>query len=164
MNGYDVAAWTDFAVAATVAAAVLTGLVFVAVSINLRVVLERGSLHGRAAQTVGLLVCLTIVGLCILVPGQTATALGLELIGAGGALGLATVIWAATTQWPDHEPAVRRWLAQLLVLVPVALLLVGGTSVAVGSFGGLYWVFAAVVVGLAAAVLKAWVLLVEINR
>jgi hypothetical protein len=46
----------------------------------------------------------------------------------------------------------------------VALLLVGGTSFAAGSFGGLYWVFAAVVVGLAAGVVNAWVLLVEINR
>ena len=40
MSAYDPHAWTEFAVAAAGAAAVLAGLVFVAVSINLDKVLE----------------------------------------------------------------------------------------------------------------------------
>jgi len=164
VDGYDVAGWADFAVASAAATAALTGLTFVAVSINLRAILDDGWLPGRAVQTVGLLLCLLLVSLCVLVPGQTATALGLEVIGAAAVLGLATVIWAATTRWPDDEPAGWRWTALAVVLLPVALLLVGGTSIATSSLGGLYWVFAAVVVGIAAAVLNAWALLVESSR
>lgn len=164
MNAYDVAGWSDFAVAAAGAGAALTGLIFVAVSLNLRGILESAWLPGRAAQTVALLLCVVVVALCLLVPGQSATALGLEMIGAAGVLGLATVFWAAGTTGPNDAPPYWRWSALLTVLVPVALFLIGGTSVAVGSGGGLYWVFAAVVVGTAAGVLNAWVLLVEINR
>jgi hypothetical protein len=164
VNGYDVAAWSDFAVASAGAGAALTGLIFVAVSLNLRAILEIGWLPGRAAQTVGLLLCVVVVSLCLLVPGQSVTALASEIVGVAAVLGLATVIWAATTTWPTGQPRHWRWAALLAVLVPVTLLLVGGTSYAVGSAGGLYWVFAGTVVGLAAGVYNAWILLVEINR
>jgi hypothetical protein len=164
VNAYDVAAWTSFAVAAAAAAATLTGLIFVAVSLNLKAIVAGGWLAGRAAQTVGLLLGLVVVALALLVPGQSSTALGLEVIGVAALLGLPTVMWAATLTWPDDEPRHWRWFALLAVLVPVTLLLVGGTSIAVATFGGLYWVAAAVVVGLGTGVLNAWVLLVEITR
>jgi len=53
VNGYDTAAWTDFFLAAAGASAALSGLIFVAVSVNIRPVLEAdrrsgGQLHVRA--------------------------------------------------------------------------------------------------------------------
>jgi hypothetical protein len=52
MSGYELEEWGEFAVASAGAAAVLAGLVFIAVSINLeRVVVVRG-LPGRAGESV----------------------------------------------------------------------------------------------------------------
>jgi hypothetical protein len=164
VNAYDPAAWGDFALAAAGAAASLTGLIFVAVSINLRQILDGGRFPGRAAQTLAVLMCLVVVTLFVLMPGQSAAALGFEVIGAAALVALPTVVWAATATWPDDEPRHWRWFAVLSALLPMGLLLVGGTALAAGSFGGLYWLGAAVVVGLAAGVFNAWVLLVEINR
>lgn len=158
------ATWADFAIAAAGAAAALTGLIFVAVSFNLHALLEGGRFPGRAAQTLAVLMCLVVVTLVLLMPGQSATALGLEIIAAAAVVALPTVMWAATTTWPEDEPRHWGWFTLVSTLLPMGLLLVAGTAVAVGSFGGLYWLGAAVVTGLALGVFNAWVLLVEINR
>lgn len=158
------AAWADFAVAAAGASAALTGLLFVAVSLNLTQILAHDRLPGRAALTLALLVCLLVIALCLVTPGQTTTAVGLEVIGAAGVLGVAAVAWAGTQTWPRGEPALWRWTTLGVVLLPSVLFLVAGTSLAAGSGGGLYWVLAGTVAGFVGAVVNAWVLLVEINR
>jgi hypothetical protein len=52
----------------------------------------------------------------------------------------------------------------LVPLVPALLLIVGAVSLWLQRGGGLYWLTAAVAMGLAAATANAWVLLVEIKR
>src|ERR671926_77603 len=83
MSGYLAAPWSDFSVAVVGAAAALTGLLFVAVSINIEQILAVGTLAGRALSTMILFVVPLVVGIVMLVPGQSLTALGLELIGTG---------------------------------------------------------------------------------
>lgn len=48
---YSAAGWTDFSVATATAAAALTGFLFIAVSINLRQILDAPNLPGRAGLT-----------------------------------------------------------------------------------------------------------------
>ena len=81
MSGYLASPWSDFSVAVVGSAAALTGLLFVAVSINIEQILAIGPLAGRALSTMILFVVPLVVGILILVPGQSVTALGLELIG-----------------------------------------------------------------------------------
>jgi hypothetical protein len=83
MSGYLATAWADFAVAVVGASAALTGLLFVAVSINIEAILATGALTGRALSTMLLFVVPLVVGILVLVPEQPLTALGLELVVTG---------------------------------------------------------------------------------
>ena len=83
MTAYDTAAWSDLFVATAGASAALAGLVFVAVSINLERILEFAGLPERALQTLLLLLGVVVVSIIGLIPGQSDTALGAELLAAG---------------------------------------------------------------------------------
>jgi hypothetical protein len=68
MSHDDILAWEGFAVALAGAAAVLAGLVFVAVSINIDRILPVRGLPGRAGESVILFVTALIACAFVLVP------------------------------------------------------------------------------------------------
>jgi hypothetical protein len=78
-------AWHDFFLAQAAAAGVLTGLVFVGVSINLQKIVSdpNSGLVGRAAEALILLVTVLTVSVFVLVPGQGPGLLGAEVLGVG---------------------------------------------------------------------------------
>ena len=61
MVAYQPEAWHDFFTATTAAAAAVTGLLFVALSINLAAILKEPRLPGRAAGTLVTLVSMVLV-------------------------------------------------------------------------------------------------------
>ena len=65
------------------ATATLTGLLFVAVSINLQRILQYPNWPGRAAQTLVMFSIPLVFSIFVLVPGQPATVLAGELVGTG---------------------------------------------------------------------------------
>src|ERR687898_430567 len=77
--------WHDFFLAQAGAAGVLTGLVFVAVSINLQEIVSDPSsgLPGRAAEALILLVGVLTASVLLLVPGQGQLMVGAEVLGRG---------------------------------------------------------------------------------
>jgi modulator of FtsH protease len=161
---YDPEAWTDLFVAAAGASAALAGLVFVAVSINVERILQYEGLPERALQTVLLLLSVLVASLLGLVPGQTATALGVELLIA--ALGFTTVIFRLGTKEEREEDDPVTWAISHWSLVAVGTLpfVIGAVGLLAESGGGLYWTLAGIVLATVAAVANAWVLLVEILR
>ena len=160
---YDPEQWHDLYVALAGAAAALTGLLFVAVSINLKQILEERLLPRRAAETLSIMVGLLVLSVFMLVPGQPRWMLGLQILAIGLAEIVAIVGRLRVPPKPD-EPAIwRDYPAVLLAAFDLPLIL-GGVSVLAGVGGGFYWLVAAIVLGLLAAVLNAWVLLVEILR
>src|SRR5215211_9285643 len=80
--------WYDFFLAQAGAAGVLTGLVFVGVSINLEKIVSDPSsgLAGRAAEALILLVAVLMASVLVLVPAQGPGVLGAEVL-VGGARG-----------------------------------------------------------------------------
>lgn len=161
MTAYDVAAWGDFANTVGGAAAALAGLLFVGLSLNLSEVLAYPGVSTRAGMTIGMTVALMLVAVVLAAPGQGVRVVAAEL----AVIGLVVIVGVMATvrRPPDH--GVRRMLYQfVLPLVPMGLLVVGATSLWVQAGGGLYWVLAAVVTGLAAATANSWVLVVEIRR
>ena len=80
MHTYDPAEWHDLFVAVAGAAAALAGLLFVALSINLKQILAAPMLAMRAAAALATLILAVVAAILILVPGQHRAILGLELL------------------------------------------------------------------------------------
>jgi hypothetical protein len=160
---YRAAEWSDFFVASAGAAAALTGLLFVAVSINLERILGIEGLPERALETLLLLLGVLVVSLLCLAPGESQTALGWQLL-VQGALWTAGIGRAALSGGPGAVEPVRYAQRVLLLLMGTVPFLVGGISMLEGSGGGLYWTLGGIVGAIVAAVVNAWVLLVEILR
>jgi hypothetical protein len=163
-------AWHDFFLAQAGAAGVLTGLVFVGVSINLQKIVSdpRSGLAGRAAEALILLVAVLIASVLVLVPGQGVGLLGAEVL----VVGLAAWGWIAYIQlprlreWGTMRADLRVSFVLRVVLGQVgtlAMVIAGGAVLWVGP-GGLYWLVAGTLFSIIAALADAWVLLVEINR
>ena len=163
-------AWHDFFLAQAGAAAVLTGLVFVGVSINLEKIVSFPSsgLAGRAAEALILLVAVLMASVLVLVPGQGSNVLGAEVL----VVGLAAWGWIVAIQlprlrgWGTMRADLRGPFVLRVVLGQVAtlpLVIAGVAVVSVGP-GGLYWLVAGTVFSILTAMFEAWVLLVEINR
>jgi hypothetical protein len=155
--------WTDLFVAAAGASAALTGLVFVAVSINIQEILRLPGVPDRALATLMLLLGAVVISLLPLIPDQSDTALGLELVLVGLAFIAVICVTGARSFARSDNPAVR---IELVVLAGLGTLpyVVGGVLLLADAGGGLYWVIAGVIGAIVGAVLNAWVLLVEILR
>lgn len=164
MSAYQLDDWADFAVASAGAAAALTGLLFVAVSINLTRILEFPHLPGRAAGTLGMLLTVLLVAVVLLAPGQPRQATGIEIAAISAILAFEAILIARRAY--EHMRDRLSWVlwAMLLLLLPALALMIGGISFAIEAGGGLYWVFAGVLAGFAGGSANAWVLLVEIQR
>ena len=163
MSGYTPADWHDFFTAAAGASAALLGLLFVAISINLKLILQHRHLPGRAAATLGTLLSVLVVCSFGLVPGQSNRTLGVEIL-ATGAVVATQAIWVSVGKRSEGDPL--SWtLGNLPILLFPGLAFVGGgCSVLAGSGGGLYWILAGTVLTFVGTSLNAWVLLVEILR
>ena len=161
---YDPAPWGNFFFAQVGASAALIGLLFVAVSINLAKIIELPALPGRAFEALTVLAMVLFVSTFALVPGQSVTSLGLEILGA--ALAAWTTSGIIQLKAPHHPSAPLRWTLIRVAATQLATLpmLAAGVSLLIGRGGGLYWTVFAVVASLLAALIDAWVLLVEIQR
>ncbi len=161
----SVADWASFFAAEVSAAASLTGLVIVAISINLSRIISFPHLPGRAIETLAMLVGVLIVASPGLVPGQPAALLGWEIALVGLIMWLASVLIQLRTRGTQIPGS--KWASVLRIVVGQATSLpfiVAGGAVHCRGPAGLFWVLPGVIFCLIAAVMNAWVLLVEIVR
>jgi hypothetical protein len=163
VTAYDAADWHDLFVAAAGAAAALDGLLFVAISINIKHILDNPGLPRLAVRAIILLLALLLMSLLALAPGQPRFVLGIEVGIVGVVLSAATLTGVIRGHLPVRN---WRWTAPTLVisLVTTVPMIVLGASVAVGAGGGLYWGLGELVLGFAGSIYYAWVLLIEILR
>jgi hypothetical protein len=155
--------WSNFFVGELGAAAALTGLLFVAVSINLARILQFPHLPTRAAEALIQLLSVLIVSTVALIPRQSATEYGVEI----GVTGL--LVWAAHTRALIRSRKFDRqyigFAARFLVnqVPPLPFVIAGGLLIA-GRSSGVYWIVPGILLCFAAGIFGAWVLLVEIQR
>jgi hypothetical protein len=143
--------WHDFFLAMAGTAGVLTGLVFVAVSINLQeIVSEPGSgLPGRAAEALILLVSVLTASVLLLVPGQGRGTVGALVLAVGLATwGCVVVIQVLRLQyWGTMRPDLRQAFVLRVVLGQIATLplVVAGVAVLAVGLEGLYLLVAGMI-------------------
>jgi len=165
LDAIPIADWTNYLAAQAEVAATLTGLIFVAVSINLSSVLSIPGLTGRAAESMMQLFGVVIISTSALIPRQSAVVVGAEILFLGSALWLAqTTMQVRYLKTKTGHP--RRWITVRMIQTQFACIpfLVSGILLLCGSPAGLYWLVPGFIFSLVAGVMSAWVLLVEILR
>jgi hypothetical protein len=164
-TAYAPAGWTNFGLATAGTAATLAGLLFVAVSINLKRILEFPNLPARAAQTLILFATPLVAGIFLLVPAQPRAALGWELLVTGVGVGAFQVVIDARSSRADEETRLTWLFGRILPgILSCGCLAVAGAALLAQAAGGLYWLVPSVVAAIVFGLLNVWVLLVEILR
>jgi len=141
--------WSNFLVGELGAGAALTGLLFVAVSINLSRILQFSHLPTRAAEALLALISVMFVTTFALVPRQSAAAYGVEI----GATGL--LIWAIhTVSLIRSRKFDRRYVgfaARFVVnQLPPLPFVVSGVLLIAGRPAGVYWIVPGVLLSFSA--------------
>ena len=162
---YSPAQWANFFSAEVGASAALTGLLFVAISINLSKIISHPQLTARSAKTLATLAGVLLAATLCLVPGISAHNLGwiLAFLGAANWL-VITVSHVKATKGNPYATVFDKIFHSILAQLSVLPLVVAGVSLAVGRGGGLYWLVGMTLASFIAALLDAWVLLIEIQR
>jgi hypothetical protein len=147
--------WQGFAEMIGGASGALTGLLFVAVSLNAGRIGGHQGLRASAAQTLVLFITPLIMAAALLTPGQPGWVAGAELITTG-----VIASWVLLT--------LKRGLAddelRLLSLfsrrgpnvVVMGLFVASGVALACGASGGLYLLLPAALIAFVSGVLNAW--------
>ena len=153
--------WSDFATIAGSASGALTGLLFVAVSINRDLVAAHPALRSQAGQTLVLFLMPLIVSVVLVIPGTPGWVLGLELVAISVASGVAMGMIGHGRHPEGNAP--EDTLAKLLdslslKLLTMLLLLVAGCIELAGD-DGLYWLAPAIIIALVNGVVNAWLFL-----
>src|SRR5580658_3362694 len=102
--------WRDFFTTAAEVAGTLSGLIMVALSVNIQRILQVKHLPSRAFATIASLLLVLVTGMAALVPDQTMAAFGAEVL-AFSIVGWFSALWAAH-QSLDWSSGKRRSKAQ----------------------------------------------------
>jgi hypothetical protein len=160
--------WGLFATVTGAAAASLTGLLFVAVSIRIGVIAKSQELRNRAAQTLALFVTVLFIAILLSIPAQSYRLLGAELVALAAVAGAGLLALDRRARVDRGAPgAVGADLASLLEAVApngvtLTLLVIAGVLLIFDLRAGLDVLVAPVVAALAGGVTSAWLLLTKI--
>lgn len=160
MAAYRPEEWADLYVAVVGAAAVLTGLLFTALSLGPQQLLQTPEHRGRAREALFQLMAVLVLGLFVLVPAQGNPALGAEVLTVSAVMTTASARYQVQTI--RSLPAGQRPGWALRVLVPdLATLAVGvaGISIFLETGGGLYWLLGAQLIYIVWSCANAWQLM-----
>ncbi|GAA4154811.1 hypothetical protein GCM10022286_02850 [Gryllotalpicola daejeonensis] len=169
MPAYEPDAWHEFFIGSAGGVAALSGLIFVAVSVNLREIFaaekEEGGrfLTGRAIEALVALLLALVISMVGLAPEIAPWVLGTFVLLAAAASAISPlrmIVTARSARSRQKGGASRLVMATAFFVV----LLVAGISIIVQAGGGLYWLPVAFVIGVMVAAVNAWVLLVEVLR
>jgi hypothetical protein len=146
-------------------AATLTGLVFVAVSINLDRVMAYPGLPGRAVESILQFLEVFLISIVALIPSQPEWLLAIEFLVVGVFLWSVQIV--GQVRYLRLKAGHPRWwfvLRSTLSQFGTVPFCLSGIALLVGAPGALYWLIPGFIFSFAAGIVGAWVLLVEIRR
>jgi modulator of FtsH protease len=159
-TGFHPESWVALYAAVAGSAAALTGLLFVALSMNLARILSNAAHIARGRQALGGLLSLLVLSLLLLIPGQSRQVLGSEL------LVLAVILVGVSVRFQGRT--IRRLSADQRIAWTVRTLHLGtaaiaaaGISLIIGAGGGLYWLPVTLLTYFLWSALNAWTLVIE---
>ncbi len=158
-------AWDTFAAISGGAAATLTGLLFVAVSIRIASIARSQELRNRAAQTLSLFGTVLIISVLIAIPGQAYRTLGAELVVLAAITGAGLHVLDRRAKGDkSNQPIAPVLEAVAPNTVTSLLLLAAGIVLVLGAHAGLYVLVGPVLVALVGGVASAWLFLTKITE
>jgi hypothetical protein len=156
--------WHDFFIAEVGASAALTGLLFVAISINVTRMIESPWLPPTAAQALISMIDVLITSSLALAPGQSNAALGIEVVAVNVLAACIGFYFAKDARAPDLYRAgmtANKYFFHGSMLTVAAG---GALLIALPSTAGAYTIMAGILLAFVYALFNSWVLLVEILR
>jgi modulator of FtsH protease len=164
LDAYRPDQWHDFFVMVGGSAAVLTGLVFVAMSLNVGVVVQDATHRYRAIDTLSGMTGVFVICALVLMGGQDHRAVGIEWLVVAG-ISIAVYVHGYVQAVRLGGSAI--WLrgGRVVVLAVVYLTqLVGAALLVAGHVAGLYVAAVAMVAALAFMISGAWLLVIGMTE
>ena len=168
-SAYDPETWHDLFIAAAGAAAALSGLIFVAVSINLGEIFAEekkvGSsyLTGRALESLVALLIVLGISLVGLDPSISRAVFAAVLLFCAASSAVSPFRATSTYRTSHIKPTAYNLRLSLSLLLVATYAVSGATLLAAGG-GGLHWLPFAFILAISIAASNAWILLVEVLR
>jgi hypothetical protein len=158
--------WTNFFVAAAGASAALAGLAIVAISVNLKRILEFPHLPARSAATVARLILILVSSMAALIP-QPPHALGVEIAAFAAAawwLEIRSNRRGLRAHMELGRPRFESLLESVAGELQILPFLIGAVLLMTNRSSGNYCIAVGVLAIFIFSTLNVWVLLVEILR
>ena len=164
---FDPAEWHDFYVMTGGAAAALTGLLFVAMSLHAREIMAERFFSNRAVGTLMSLASQLLISGAVLVPGQPLWVVGAE-VEAAALFFLAFILRQIQTRSANVPAIASTWTHRLMELVGgtvwIVLFNAAGISLLFRVGGGFYLLAAVMFFMFAWNIYLAWVLITEVSE
>ena len=159
---YQPEVWQSFFEVVSLAAATLTGLVAVALSMNIRFIAARPARGARAREALIALTVLLAVSILVLIPKQGRVALGIELIAASIMVLIISVRLQIQTTRRLPERNRRQWIIRIVALNSATLAITfTGASLIIERLGGLLWLIYSTLYCLIWSTYNAWTLTIR---
>jgi hypothetical protein len=156
--------WTDFAVVVGGASAALTGLLFVAISINIGPIGRSISLRSRGAQTLVLFALPLVASIVLAVPDQAPLALGVELVVVVGIAGAGLLALDRRAEREPDSPPLAATLDHVSPnIITLALTAAAGVLLITDHEWGLYLLVPSTLIGIVGGIVNAWLFLTKIG-